>query len=93
MQLAAAVSALLLLPLLFIDLRRLSWLSMIGLTSSGLVIAMVLSLLWLDPHRTAMPQQVRWMAGLRACCRCWNCLAGLAGWVTMGRLAVHLVMS
>jgi hypothetical protein len=59
MQLAAAVSALLLLPLLFIDLRRLSWLSMIGLTSSGLVTAMVLSLLWLDPHRAAMPQQVR----------------------------------
>lgn len=31
----------------------------VGLASSGFLIAMVLSLLVLDPHRQAMPQQVR----------------------------------
>jgi vesicular inhibitory amino acid transporter len=57
MQLAAAVSTALQLPLLFVDLRRLSRLAMVGLASSGFLISMVLSLLVLDPHRQAMPQQ------------------------------------
>lgn len=57
MQLAAAVSTVVQLPLLFVDLQRLSRLAIVGLTSSGLVVAMVLQLLVLDPHRTAMPVQ------------------------------------
>lgn len=45
-------------------LRRLQ--AMVGLTSSALVIAMVLSLIPLDPHRAAMPQQV----GCKGAARC-----------------------
>ncbi|KAI7835542.1 hypothetical protein COHA_010558 [Chlorella ohadii] len=57
LQLAAAVSTTLQLPLLFVDLRRLSRLAMVGLASSGFLIAMVLSLLVMDPQRQAMAQQ------------------------------------
>lgn len=46
-----------LLPLLCIDLRRLSRFAMLGSVSTALVVCMVLGLLALDPHRTAMPQQ------------------------------------
>ena len=58
MHWAAALATLLLLPLLFVDLRRLSRLSVVGLASSGLVVVMVAALLGLDPRRTAMAQQV-----------------------------------
>ncbi|KAL4443562.1 hypothetical protein ABPG75_011299 [Micractinium tetrahymenae] len=57
-QLAAAVVSWLLLPILFVDIRKgLSRLSAVGLSSCLLVIAMTLALLALDPHRTALPQQ------------------------------------
>lgn len=39
-------------------LKRLSRLSVVGLSSSAMVAALVLSLLVLDPRREAMPQQV-----------------------------------
>lgn len=72
MQLAALVSTLCQLPLLFVDIKRLAKLAMVGLTSSGMVLAMVWSCALLDPHRSAMPQQVRpWKERrLRCCCRC-----------------------
>ncbi len=59
MHLAAAISTACLLPLLLIDLKQLSRLSVLGSTSTLLVISMVLALLGLDPSRHAMPQQVR----------------------------------
>lgn len=125
LQLAAAVSTACQLPLLFVDLRRLSRLAMVGcwgrgkaalpacaywlclgtqcnratcqdglkgrgatrmlpllppplqvgLASSGFLVAMVLSLLALDPHRQAMPQQVRrWMAATAKSASAWPAL-------------------
>jgi len=60
MQLSAAVVSCLLLPILFVDIRRgLSRLSAIGLSSSGLVVVLVSALLFLDPQRQAMAQQVQ----------------------------------
>ena len=59
MHLAAGLTTAALLPLLFIELRRLGPLSGAGVAATGLVLAMVLALLALDPHREAMPQQVR----------------------------------
>lgn len=60
LQLAASVVSLLLLPLLFVDVRKgLSRLSAAGLASCGLLITMVLALLFIDPHREGIPQQVR----------------------------------
>lgn len=58
MHLAAILSTACLLPLLFIELRQLSRLSMLGSASTALVIGMVLALLGLDPRRDGMPQQV-----------------------------------
>lgn len=57
MHLAAGISTACLLPLLLIELTQLSRLSVLGSTSTLLVIAMVLALLGLDPSRQAMPQQ------------------------------------
>lgn len=57
MQLAALASTGLQLPLLFVDLKRLSRLAVAGLASSLLVVLMTLSLLAVDPRREAMPQQ------------------------------------
>lgn len=79
MHLAAGISTACLLPLLLIELTQLSRLSVLGSTSTLLVIAMVLALLGLDPSRQAMPQQARragWacrvrVAGNRHCLRCW----------------------
>lgn len=64
MHLAAGISTACLLPLLLIELTQLSRLSMLGSTSTLLVIAMVLALLGLDPSRQAMPQQVRGAEGV-----------------------------
>ncbi len=58
MHLAAGLTTAGLLPLLFIELRRLGPLSGAGVAATGLVLAMVLALLGLDPSREAMPQQV-----------------------------------
>lgn len=76
-QLAAAVVSGLLLPILFVDIRRgLSRLAVVGLSSCLLVIAMTLALLVLDPRRAALPQQVwqgdRWQGPgrMRACSTC-----------------------
>lgn len=57
MHLAAALTTASLLPLLFIELRRLGPLSGAGVVATGLVLVMVLALRGLDPHRAAMPQQ------------------------------------
>lgn len=58
-QLSAAVVSCLLLPILFVDIRKgLSRLSAVGLSSCLLVIAVTLGLLALDPRRAALPQQV-----------------------------------
>ncbi|KAL4447326.1 hypothetical protein ABPG77_007359 [Micractinium sp. CCAP 211/92] len=57
-QLSAAVVSCLLLPILFVDIRKgLSRLSAVGLSSCLLVIAVTLGLLVLDPRRAALPQQ------------------------------------
>jgi predicted PurR-regulated permease PerM len=61
---AALLATLLLLPLLFVDLKRLSRLSIVGLCSSGLVVLLVLALLGLDPQRKGMLQQVCHQLGL-----------------------------
>lgn len=69
MHLAAALTTASLLPLLFIELRRLGPLSGAGVVATGLVLVMVLALRGLDPHRAAMPQQVRTpAAALAAVC-------------------------
>ncbi|KAL4428159.1 hypothetical protein ABPG75_002248 [Micractinium tetrahymenae] len=57
MHLAAGISTACLLPLLLIELAQLSRLSVLGSTSSLMVIALALALLGLDPSRQAMPQQ------------------------------------
>lgn len=56
-QLAALLSCAVLLPLLFIDLRRLSRFSLLGSLSTAGVVCLVLALLAIDPQRSAMPQQ------------------------------------
>lgn len=57
-QLAAGGVSCLLLPILFVDIRRgLSRLSAVGLSSCLLVIVLTLALLVLDPRRAALPQQ------------------------------------
>ena len=58
MHLSAAITTSVLLPLLFIELRRLAPLSMLGSAATALVLCMVLGLLVIDPHREAMPQQL-----------------------------------
>lgn len=59
LQLAALASSACMAPtLLFRHFKSMSRLSMLGFSSSVLVVAVMLSLLPLDPHREHMPQQV-----------------------------------
>ena len=71
MHLAAGLTTAALLPLLFIDLRRLAPLSGAGVVATGLVLVMVLALLGLDPRREAMPQQVRSAGRFRDRIQAW----------------------
>ena len=70
LHLAAGITTAALLPLLFVELRRLGPLSGAGVAATGLVLGMVLSLLALDPHRAALPQQVRCGCAFAALLRC-----------------------
>lgn len=84
MHLAAGLTTAALLPLLFIDLRRLAPLSGAGVVATGLVLVMVLALLGLDPRREAMPQQVRSAGRFRDRIQAW-----LLTWLCTAPAALH----
>ena len=67
-HIAAAGTSLLILPMLFIQsFKRLSWLNMVGFTSTMVVTATMLLLVAVDPFREHMPAQVRCAASVLRC--------------------------